>query len=69
MFAEFLPVISLALPTFEDEQAVCGDADPETTARRYAAAGVREIAVKCGARGCVIQLDGKPARAFPCPSR
>ncbi|MGH7123235.1 MAG: sugar kinase [Stellaceae bacterium] len=58
VFADFLPVISLALPTFEDEQAVCGDADPETTARRYAAAGVPEVAVKCGARGCVALAGG-----------
>ena len=60
-FAEFLPVISLALPTFEDEQAVCGDGDPETTARRYAAAGVPEIAVKRGARGCIILAGGTPS--------
>ena len=58
VFADFLPVISLALPTFEDEQAVCGDSDAETTARRYAAAGVPEVAVKRGARGCVILAGG-----------
>jgi 2-dehydro-3-deoxygluconokinase len=58
VFAEFLPVISLALPTFEDEQALCGDAEAEATARRYAAAGVAEIAVKRGALGCVILADG-----------
>src|SRR5579859_2765705 len=54
VFAEFLPVISVALPTFEDEQAVCGDASPEATAERYGAAGVPEVAVKCGALGCVL---------------
>jgi len=58
VFAEFLPVISLALPTFEDERAVCGDSDPATTARRYAASGVPEIAVKRGAHGCVILAGG-----------
>jgi len=58
VFAEFLPVISLALPSFEDEQAVCGDRDPETTARRYAAAGVAEVAVKRGALGCVLLAGG-----------
>ena len=66
VFAEFLPVISLALPTFEDEQAVCGDSDPETTARRYAAAGVSEVAVKRGARGCVI-LAGETLIDVPVP--
>jgi 2-dehydro-3-deoxygluconokinase len=59
VFADFLPVISLALPTFEDEQAVCGDGDPQITARRYAAAGVAEIAVKRGASGCVILAGGQ----------
>jgi 2-dehydro-3-deoxygluconokinase len=59
VFATFLPVISLALPTFEDEQAVFGDGDAETTARRYAAGGVPEVAVKRGAQGCVILANCK----------
>jgi len=58
VFAEFLPVISLALPTFEDEEAMWGDGDSEATARRYAAAGVPEVAVKCGARGCTLFFGG-----------
>jgi 2-dehydro-3-deoxygluconokinase len=58
VFAEFLPAISLALPTFEDEQAVSGDPDAEATARRYAAAGVPEVAVKRGALGCVLLAGG-----------
>jgi len=58
VFAEFLPMTSLALPTFEDEQAVCGDGDAETTARRYAAAGVPEVVVKRGASGCVVLAGG-----------
>ena len=68
VFAEFLPVISVALPTFEDEQAVCGDADAEATANRYGAAGVPEVAVKCGALGCVLLAGGQSARiAIPQP--
>jgi 2-dehydro-3-deoxygluconokinase len=59
VFTSFLPLISLALPTFEDEQTVFGDPDPEATARRYVAAGVPEAAVKRGARGCVILAGGK----------
>jgi 2-dehydro-3-deoxygluconokinase len=61
VFAEFLPVVSVALPTFEDEQAVCGDLDPETTAQRYGVAGVPEVVVKCGALGCVLLAGGKSA--------
>ncbi len=62
VFAEFMPVISVALPTFEDEQAVCGDAGPEATAERYGAAGVPEVAVKCGALGCVLRAAGQSMR-------
>ncbi len=61
VFADFLGVTSLALPTYDDERAVSGDADPAATARRYAAAGVPEIAVKCGAQGCVLLAEGKLA--------
>src|SRR5438045_375424 len=59
VFTEFLSVISLALPTFEDEEALWGDGDSETTARRYAAAGVPEVAVKRGARGCTLCSGGR----------
>jgi 2-dehydro-3-deoxygluconokinase len=59
VFTSFLPVISLALPTFEDEQTLFGDHDPEATARRYVAAGVPEVAVKRGPLGCVLLADGK----------
>jgi 2-dehydro-3-deoxygluconokinase len=68
VFAEFLPAISVAMPTFEDEQAVCGDANPDATADRYRAAGVPEVAVKCGALGCVLLADAKAMRiAIPEP--
>ena len=56
---EFLPVTSVALPTFEDERALHGDADPAATAARYARAGVVEVAVKRGAEGCLVLADGK----------
>jgi 2-dehydro-3-deoxygluconokinase len=62
VFSEFLPVVSVALPTFEDEQAICGDPDPEATAQRYRAAGVAEVAVKCGALGCVLLAAGRSMR-------
>ena len=43
---------SIVLPSFDDEAAAFGDADPDATAARYAALGVAEVAVKNG--------DGKP---------
>ncbi|MDL4771962.1 MULTISPECIES: sugar kinase [Thermomonosporaceae] len=44
----------IALPTLADDRAVFGDATAADTARRLRAAGVAEIVIKLGARGCVI---------------
>ncbi|TDD61014.1 sugar kinase, partial [Actinomadura rubrisoli] len=44
----------IALPTLDDERAVFGDTGAADAVRRLRAAGVGEIAVKLGARGCVI---------------
>jgi 2-dehydro-3-deoxygluconokinase len=49
----FLDLIGMALPTFEDEQALWGDADPAATLARYAGRGI-ETCVKLGAEGCLI---------------
>ncbi len=38
----------IALPTFADEALVFGDADPQATCDRYAAAGCAEVVVKDG---------------------
>jgi 2-dehydro-3-deoxygluconokinase len=47
----FLDVIGMALPTFEDEQALWGDRAPRETLARYSARGI-EVCVKRGAEGC-----------------
>jgi 2-dehydro-3-deoxygluconokinase len=47
----FLDVIGMALPTFEDEQALWGDKVPHETRARYSTRGV-EVCVKRGAEGC-----------------
>ena len=51
--APFLDLIGLALPTFEDEQALWGDASPRETLSRYAGRGI-EVCVNSGAEGCHI---------------
>ena len=57
----------IALPSFDDEAALWGDADPEASAARIAALGVEEIAVKNGAGPAYVFADGVgasvPARA------
>lgn len=63
-FEAILPLIDLALPTFEDEEALFGDADAEATAARLHAAGVGEVVVKQGARGALAGAEWiAPARA------
>src|SRR3974390_3446669 len=57
-FDDILPLIDLALPTLEDEQALFGDADAAACIARLSAAQIREIAVKRGALGCLIFADG-----------
>ena len=57
--AEALAVTDIALPTFPDEQALYGDASPEATADRLAAAGVAEIVVKDGELPATVRHDGK----------
>ena len=57
-FEEILPLIDLALPTFEDEQALFGDDDVPHCVDRLRAAGIGEIVVKRGAQGCVIATGG-----------
>ena len=49
----------LACPTFEDEVALWGDADPNATADRLQALGVTEIVVKQGPKPALLALDGQ----------
>jgi 2-dehydro-3-deoxygluconokinase len=57
-FGEILPLVDLALPTLEDEEALFGDADAQACIARLRDAGVKEIVVKRGGLGCLIFADG-----------
>jgi 2-dehydro-3-deoxygluconokinase len=57
--AAALTVTDIALPTFPDEEMLCGDASPSATADRLAAAGVGEIVVKDGAEPCLVVASGE----------
>jgi 2-dehydro-3-deoxygluconokinase len=51
---EALARTDVALPTFDDEQALWEDPDAIRTVERIVAAGVREIIVKNGAEGALV---------------
>jgi 2-dehydro-3-deoxygluconokinase len=53
-----LALTDIALPSFDDEVAVWGDATPEATIARFEAAGVAEVAVKDGAGPVAVYSDG-----------
>jgi 2-dehydro-3-deoxygluconokinase len=57
-FNDILPLVDLALPTLEDEQALFGDADAASCIARLRAAGIKEIVVKRGGHGCLIFAGG-----------
>jgi 2-dehydro-3-deoxygluconokinase len=54
-----------ALPTFEDDAALFGDASPEACAHRIAARGAFEVVVKNGAGPALLHSDGRQARLPP----
>ena len=64
-FDHLLPHIDLALPTLEDEQLLFGDADADSAAARLRAAGIAEIVVKMGARGCTVYTEGNRIEVAP----
>lgn len=58
VFAEALARVDIALPTFEDEARLWGDADPQATVERLRGFGVSEIAVKNGPKPALVDAQG-----------
>ncbi len=58
-------VATLAMPTFDDDRAVFGDASPEECARRIAGYGVAEVVVKDGANPCLVSANGRLVQVTP----
>lgn len=55
----------ILLPTFDDEAAAFGDADPAATAARLTGWGCGEVVVKDGAQETLLALDGQTSRHLP----
>jgi 2-dehydro-3-deoxygluconokinase len=64
-FNAVLPLVDLALPTLEDEQALFGDADVAACVARLAEHGIGEIVVKRGPLGCLIEARGQRVEIPP----
>lgn len=60
-------VSTLALPTFSDDQALFGDANPADCAKRIAGYGVQEIVVKDGGNACVVSVNKELFSVVPEP--
>lgn len=58
VFAEAMKRSTIALPTFEDEVALWGDASPMATIERITTYGVKEVVVKNGPAGALLFADG-----------
>ena len=62
VFAEALKRADIALPSFDDEATVWGDASPDATIDRLHAFGIGEVVVKNGANEAVVDHKGERAR-------
>jgi 2-dehydro-3-deoxygluconokinase len=54
VFTEALKRVDIALPTFEDEATLWGDANPDATVARLQAFGIGEIVVKNGSESALV---------------
>lgn len=66
VFERFWRLADIALPTFDDEQALWGDAAPAEAASRLATLGINEIVIKNGADGALVHSGGV-ASMVACP--
>lgn len=56
--SRFFEITDIALPSFDDEAALWGDASPQQTRARFCAAGVPEVVVKNGVGAVLGSCDG-----------
>lgn len=65
-FARFWRLSDIALPTWDDEQALWGDTSARSVVERLRGLGVGEIVVKCGSEGALVASGGQEV-SVPCP--
>ncbi len=65
--AQMLALTDIALPSFDDEAALWGDATPAVTRARHCAAGVTEVVVKDGASAVWLAAEDEDEVCIPTP--
>jgi len=65
IYTELLPLVSLALVTFDDEQALWQDENEQATITRFAQAGVKTIVVKAGKCGAIFKHFNEVEQTVP----
>jgi 2-dehydro-3-deoxygluconokinase len=68
VFSEALRRSDVALPSFEDEAKLWGDASPEATIDRLTTFGVREVVVKNGPSPALVHAEGQTVEV-PVPQK
>jgi 2-dehydro-3-deoxygluconokinase len=68
VFRRFWELCDIALPTFDDEQGLWGDATPAAVLARLQAFGIAEIAIKNGSVGALVACEGAQV-LVACPRR
>jgi 2-dehydro-3-deoxygluconokinase len=63
----FLPLVDIALPSFDDEKLLHGDLSLEACAKRLQAHGIREVVVKHSGEGCLLSFHNIQKRV-PVPT-
>lgn len=58
VFIEALKRVDIALPTYDDEALLWGDASPDATIERLQAFGISEIAIKNGPNSALVAAGG-----------
>ncbi|MDO5055566.1 MAG: sugar kinase [Pasteurella oralis] len=65
IYTALLPYVSLALVTFDDEQALWQDENSQATLQRLQSLGVKNIIVKQGKCGAIFQKFGEQPQLVP----
>ncbi|MGI9477988.1 MAG: sugar kinase [Hyphomicrobiaceae bacterium] len=65
VYTRFWSLCDIALPSFDDEQALWGDATPADTFARLAGCGVTETCLKMAEGGATVSAGGTPRHVAP----